>query len=116
MAASAKMTPLVSAKIRGVMTKRTKRILQIASLPAIHLCLCAATVLFLGQDSWDWIFVTLVDVPVLALMGRFTPPPYESMTITIFGTIWWLCIGIAISLISDWLGRKRMAKSTNQAR
>lgn len=95
------------------MTKRSKRILQIAILPTVHLCLCALTILFLGQDSWDWIFLTLVDVPVLAFIGWFTPPPYDSMTITIFGTIWWLCIGLAISFISEWLGRRKKAKSTN---
>jgi hypothetical protein len=96
----------------GIRNTRVKRIIQIASLPTIHLCLCVITILFLGQDVWDWMFVTLMDIPVLVLMGWFKPPPYDSMTITISGTVWWLCIGIGISFISESLGRGKKAGPT----
>jgi len=69
---------------------------QIAILPTIHLCLCILTRVFLGDDSWDWIYVATLDGPLIGLMGFFKEPPFGILSITVCGTIWWLCVSIAL--------------------
>jgi hypothetical protein len=81
----------------------------------VHLCLCAFTALFLGQDNWDWIFVATLNLPLIFLMDWFKLP-IDRVTLTVAGTVWWLCIGIAISCISDWFARRRRMKALDAER
>lgn len=86
--------------------KPSSRLLRIAILPATHLLLCALTILFLGQEGWDWMFVGLLDLPVILLSVLFTNE-YGSTTVVLFGTVQWLCIGIVWDRMSESSARKR---------
>jgi hypothetical protein len=79
-------------------------------MPTFHLCLCAFTVVFLGQDNWDWIFVATLDIPLLLLMACFKLP-IDRVILTIAGTIWWLCIGVALSFMIEWFERRSRPKA-----
>jgi hypothetical protein len=85
-----------------------KQVIRIAILPTLYLCLCACTHIFVGDDNWSWIVVMTLDIPLLLLMDLFTKSPtYSTTTIVVAGTIWWLCIGIALTCIFEWLKRRR---------
>lgn len=92
--------------------RHCRQIIWIAVFPAIHICLCVFTLLFLGNDTWDWIFIVPLDLPILLLLERFKAPPYDTKAIVIYGTAQWLFIGIAISCISGWLTRRREARDS----
>ncbi|MGO9324554.1 MAG: hypothetical protein ACLP07_08330 [Terracidiphilus sp.] len=91
--------------------KKSTGMLWIAALPTAHLLLCALTVVFLGTDAWDWMLVTTLDLPFIVLRSWLLPPPISDASLVIFGTIQWLCVGVAIRSVSFWLERRRRAKA-----
>jgi hypothetical protein len=97
--------------------RHSKRAILIATLPTVHLCLCVLLEL-LGGDSWNWMLIMLLDFPLLYLQ-KYLGDPWHLVLVTplplsIFGTIWWLCVGIALSFIIERFKRRR--KDTFQAK
>jgi hypothetical protein len=87
-----------------------KRAILIAVLPTVHLCLCAYVAV--SHDVWNWILLSLIDFPLLYLQ-KYVGDPFNfavlgPLRLTVFGTVWWLCIGVALSYIVAWCERKIM--------
>jgi hypothetical protein len=89
--------------------RHSKRAILIATLPTVHLCLCVLLEL-LGGDSWSWMLIMLLDFPLLYLQKYVGDPCHfvlvTPLPLSIFGTIWWLCVGIALSLIIERFTRR----------
>lgn len=92
-----------------------KRVIWIALLPTTHLILCAYAAV--SGDTWDWILLSLIDFPVADLLkyvgdrcGFWLLAP---LRLTVIGTVWWLCVGIALTYIFEWLKRSRRSKARN---
>jgi hypothetical protein len=83
--------------------KYRRRVLIIAVLPVMHLLLCLFAVLTGGRNSWNWIWVLMVDMPVAYFVRVAQANPF---CLTLIGTAWWLCIGFAISWLISWLIRR----------
>lgn len=81
---------------------------RFAVLPAIHLCLCAYVAA--TGDIWKWMSLSLVDFPILYLQKYVADPLKISLInpigVATLGTLWWLCIGVALLQGFDWLVRK----------
>jgi hypothetical protein len=86
-----------------------KRVIWIAVLPTTHLILCACAAV--SGDVWQWILLSLVDFPLLYLQkyvgDRCGILLLTPLRLTVFGTVWWLCVGIALKYIFEWLKRRR---------
>jgi hypothetical protein len=93
--------------------RRYKRVVQISVLPTIHLGLCALVAL-LAPNSWWWFWISALDLPATLVLGylnslwHFTDKSLLVFvsSLTIFGTLWWLCIGVALSYFFEWFVRK----------
>lgn len=92
------------------MLRLSTQVIRIAALPTMHLCLCAVTYCSFGDDGWRWMVVMVLDLPLLLLMHLFKDPPDTVMSVTILGTIWWLCIGIALFSMLEWFSKRRKAR------
>lgn len=95
------------------MLRPLKRVIWIAVLPTTHLILCACAAV--SGDAWDWILLGLIDFPVADLLkhvgdrsGFWLLAP---LRLTVFGTLWWLCVGIALTYIFERLKRSRSSKA-----
>jgi hypothetical protein len=91
--------------------RRFKHPVQIAALPTIHLCL----VVYLGvlNNAWDWMLLALIDFPlvILSMLGKrlgdwWAWGMISPLGLAIFGTLWWLCVGIVLSRAFDWIASK----------
>jgi hypothetical protein len=87
--------------------RHPKRAIWIAVLPTTHLCLCGYVAV--TGDVWKWMELSLLDFPLVYVQkyvgdryGLFLISPWN---LTIFGTVWWLCVGVALSFIFEWLVR-----------
>ena len=97
--------------------RRFKHPVRIAVLPATHLCLVAYIATL--HDAWDWILLVLIDFPLayLAMLGKYlgnwwTWGLIGPWGLAVFGTLWWLCVGIALSRAFDWIAGKIKADLT----
>ena len=94
-----------------------KRIIWIAVLPTTHLILCA--VVAASGDVWQWILLSLVDLPVAYLLvyvgDRYGFVLLTPWGLTICGTFWWLCVGVALRYMFEWLKRGRKSKAHSAA-
>lgn len=87
------------------------RSVLIATLPTVHLFLCAYVAV--SHDVWKWILLSLIDFPLVYsemyvhkhIWYRFEYVLISPWGLTIFGTTWWLCVGIALSYIFPWFVR-----------
>lgn len=90
-----------------------KRAILIGVLPTVHLCVCAYVAV--SDDIWNWMSLSLIDFPLLFLQKYVGDPcnfvVLGPLRLTIFGTVWWLCIGVALSSIIEWLERRRRSKA-----
>jgi hypothetical protein len=82
-----------------------KRVIWIAVLPTIHLCLSAWAAA--SHDAWNWILLSGLDLPLVYIqsyfMDRFSLGLISPWGLTVFGTVGWLCVGVALSYIFPWL-------------
>ena len=93
------------------------RIVRIAVLPTVHLGLCALVAL-LAPNSWYWFWIFALDMPASFALGylnglwHFTDKSalVFYLCLTIVGTLWWLCIGVALSYLFEWVVRKIRTK------
>jgi hypothetical protein len=96
-----------------------KRAILIAVLPTVHLCLCAYVAV--SEDVWNWILLTLIDFPLpyvemfvhKYIWARFHYVLISPWGLTIFGTLWWLCVGLALSYIVGWFQRRGRPRALN---
>jgi hypothetical protein len=66
-----------------------------------------------SRDVWNWIFLSLIDFPLVYvemfvhkhIWDRFEYVLISPWGLTIFGTIWWLCVGVVLSFIFAWFLR-----------
>jgi hypothetical protein len=83
------------------------RIIRIAALPTMHLCLSAWAAA--SHDAWNWILLAGLDLPLVYIqsyfMNRFNLGLVSPCGLTIFGTLWWLSIGVALSYFFEWFVR-----------
>jgi hypothetical protein len=97
--------------------RHPKRLIWIAALPTVHLLLCAYVAV--SGDIWKWILLSIVvDLPLLFVQkyvgdrcGFLLIGPWR---LTIFGTAWWLCIGVGLSYIFERFSRKRSPNAPEQ--
>ena len=92
-----------------------KRAILIAVLPTVHLCLCAYAAV--SNDVWNWMLLGLIDIPLVLLqmyvVNRNSLGLASPLGLTIFGTMWWLCNGVALSFMIEWFKRRRRSKALN---
>ena len=93
--------------------KHRSQVIEIAVLPAIHLCLCALAAFL--PDNWNWMWIMLLDAPISSALAYANElwhfadisPLIAPLSLTVLGTIWWLCIGVALSFIKRWFQRQK---------
>ena len=100
------------------MLRLLKRVIWIAVLPTTHLILCAYAAV--SGDTWDWILLSLIDFP-LAYLQKYVGDRcgfwlLAPLRLTVFGTVWWLCIGIVLTYSFEWFKRRRESKAHNANR
>jgi hypothetical protein len=93
--------------------RHPKRLIWIAVLPTTHLLLCALAAL-LPDVYWNWMWIILLDFPFTYALVKaeklYNVVLISPLGLTILGTAWWLCIGIALSYIFERVTRKRNPK------
>lgn len=107
-------------KDSGVVMRHLKRAIGIAVLPTIHLCLCAYVAA--SEDVWNWIELSVIDFPLLYvgilldkhIGDRFLWLLIGPWGLTIFGTMWWLCVGAALSYFFAWFVRICVARAQRE--
>lgn len=69
----------------------------------------------MSGDTWDWILLALIDFPVADLLkyvgDRYGVWLVAPLGLTVFGTLCWLCVGIALTYIFERLKRSRSSKA-----
>ena len=102
-------------KTSGVRMRPIQRVLRIAMLPAGHALLCFIAGRLAGHDDYNtnWMVVILVDLPFIYIWKLFSLPRLGPWSLIIFGTVWWLCVGIALTFIFEWFGRRRRSPNAN---
>lgn len=75
-----------------------RRVITIAVLPAVHLCLCCY--IATSGDIWEWMLLSLSDFPLLYIQeyvgDRLGFVLISPLRVTLLGTAWWLCLGFAL--------------------
>ena len=67
-------------------------------------------------DVWGWILLGIIDLPLgyVAMYGgdlfKFVISPWG---LTVFGTLLWLCVGVALSFMIEWFKRRGRPKARN---
>ena len=105
------MIPLASAQNNsGVRMAHRNRIIRIAFLPTMHLCLCALAAFPDGFGNWNGMLIFLLDLPLTFIREWLNLPLFTTVSLTVYGTLWWLFIGVVLSSLYDWFESKRTAK------
>jgi hypothetical protein len=94
--------------------RRFKHPVRIAALPTIHPCL--VVYLVVSNNAWDWMLLALIDFPlvILSMLGKRLGDWWawgliSPWGLAVFGTLWWLGVGILLSRTFDWIVRKMKA-------
>lgn len=112
MALLVRTIPLANARgqIRnGVDVRYFKRFGLPALLPIAHLCACGLAAA-IPDVFWNWFWIMLLDLPctyVLDKAGKLLHTRLISAWgLTVFGTLWWLCIGFVLSAAYERFARR----------